>query len=919
MYQKFHNKFKISAFIFTIITSLLTISVTAQETVYQLENGMKVILKESHSSPMITSMVFVRSGSKYESEYENGITHFLEHLLFDGTANKSREDIDGSIRDLGGYINAFTRKDMTAYLVLLPKQYIDFGMTTQADMLFNSTIPEKELPKERKVVIEEINRDKDSPGYAAENFTTTMTLGGTDYNRPVLGYRTFIENISRDAIINYYKKYYRPENMTLFVIGDFESENMKNTIEKIFGNISLPDYKVIMADSSTTSQTSKSQVYQPISGQTMYDTVANVQSTYIDYSIEAPRYSDSDYIPLDLLCMFYSMDDISPLMKALKSGAEPLATEASISMNMYDDFSRIDISVISDNAENKDTIIAVINNFFQTVGTYQADAEALEGIKISEKTDNIYLAEKLHYLGFMVGPTMMTAGYNFVQTYSEKLNNTTWEQATTAAKKYLSNPNYIATTISPASENEHPYIPYELSEETIKSYFDTAAFPYYNLDSGLALTYPSTESVSFQLTDKSEYYSEKFDNGMTLIIKSNPGSRVFAMNVLGKNRSVNEPEDKAGITDFVNRVIEKGTATRNASELSRDLAKIGANVTLYDNPWIPYDDRYTSRSFSFMKFETIDDFAEKGFNLFADMVLLPSFDTKEVENVRRSMLGTIGRNAVSPKKQASNLFYKAICTKEYAKPIMGTSQSIASITVDDLQKYHDRFYAPDNMIISIVTNKPIDDVRAWVYRRFGQFAPTKAKYFTAEKPESIFETKSVHKEIDKEQIQIYIGSIIPGADNPDAAAIGIASSILSARLYLNLREKQGLAYSVGAGTMFENKFGLAYSVIGTKAENYQKAVDGILLEIDKLKLDGPTEKELNIAKNHIWGRLMSAKLSSINQAYYLGLDAFYGRNVDYDPIYLDKLSKISLEDIRRVASIYFKTDGYVIASAGKKL
>ena len=831
--------------------------------------------------------------------------------MFDGTTNQSREEIDGSIRDLGGYINAFTRNDMTGYLVLLPKQYIDYGMTVQADMLFNSTIPQEELPKERKVVIEEINRDKDSPGYAAENFRTAMALGKTDYSRPVLGYKSFIENISRDAIINYYKKFYVPQKMTLLIIGDFESADMKKTVANIFGAINLPDNSSQVTDTPVESIKEINQI--------LYDTVANVQSTYIDFSIDAPVYSDSDYIPLDLLCMYYSMDDISPLMKALKSGANALATEASIGINMYENFSKINISVVTDKAENKDAILAVIKDFFNSVSSHQADAEALEGIKTSVKTENIYLAEKLHYLGFMMGPTMMTAGYDFVKSYPDKLAQTTWEQAQAAAQRYLSKPNYIATVVRPAQENEQPYIPYEMSEETIKAYFDTAAFKFYNLDSGIALTFPPTDSVSFELVDKSTYHSEKFDNGMTLIIKSNPSSRVFAMNVIGKNRTVNEPMDKAGITDFVNRMVENGTVTRNASELSRDLAKIGANVTLYDNPWIPYDDRYTSRSYSFMKFETIDDFAQKGFNLFADMVLLPSFDSSEVENVRRSMLGVLGRNAVSAKEIAKELFYQASCTPEYAKPIMGTTETISSITVADLQAYHDKFYAPDNLILSIVTNKDIEEVRAWAYQRFGRLAPLKSEYATAQAPEPNFETKEQHQELDKEQIQIYIGSSLPGANHPDATTISIASSILSTRLYLNLREKQGLAYSVGAGSQFENKFGLFYAVIGTQSANYQQAVDGILLEIDKLKLDGPTVEELQKAKNEIWGRLMSAKLSSINQAYYLGLDDFYNREVGYDKVYLQELAKISRDDIRRVASAYFKTDGYILTSAGKKL
>ena len=169
---------------------------------------------------MIASIVFVKSGSRYESRFENGITHFLEHLLFDGTVNMTREELDGSISDLGGYINAFTRQDVTAYLVLLPKEFIEYGLTVQSDMLFNSTLPEEELPKERKVVIEEIRRSADSPGAPANAFFTQKAYGATDYGRPVLGYEPFINNIPREAIVHYWKQYYTPDNMTALVIGE---------------------------------------------------------------------------------------------------------------------------------------------------------------------------------------------------------------------------------------------------------------------------------------------------------------------------------------------------------------------------------------------------------------------------------------------------------------------------------------------------------------------------------------------------------------------------------------------------------------------------------------------------------------------------------------------------------------------------
>ncbi len=916
-----------AAILFTLL-SLLPIQIfAAGDTTYSLENGMEVILRENHNSSMVASIIFVKSGSKYESRYENGITHFLEHLLFDGTVNLSRVELDNSIRDLGGRLNAFTRKEMTAYFVLLPEQFIDFGLTLQADMLFNSVFPEVELAKERKVVIEEIKRAADRPGAIADEYFTTMAYKNTDYDRPVLGSQAFIENIPREAIIDYWRRYYIPENMTMLLIGDFEAEKMKQVVESIFGGIepSLP-LDTVAVDSTLLMARQEEREWRKLSSQMLKEVEvskveAGVTSTYIDFSFPAPAIDSPDYLAVDLLSQYLAMKGVSPLMKALKEGESPLATEVSLSLIPYEGFSRLDISVITDNPENTDSIIATVASRMANSGSLVADPETITGIKTSNKCDEIYNAEKLHYYGFMIAPYMMTGGWDFIQNYGANLEQVAWVDCQAAAKKWFGSPAYVATVTKPAEEtSDQVYQPKEVTSEEIQKMLGEVTHPEYALVPGFPLTYPSTDSIDYAITDRAEYHREVLDNGLTLIIKSSPDSRVFGMNILGKCRTANETDQTVGITDFVNRCLEKGTVTRDASELSRDLAKIGANVTLYDNPWIPYDDKYTTRRFSFMKFETIDEFAEKGFHLFVEMILHPSFDSAEVENVRRSMIGILRRGSASPSKVARGLFYETLFAgKEYARPIMGTPAALGMITRDDLKRHHGTFYAPDNMVLSITTSRTVDEVKDWVYGRFGRLAGrTDREAVEAQRPEPVLETKDAHRDLEKEQINIFLGSCLPGANSPDAVAIKVATSILSNRLYLNLREKQGLAYSVGAAANFDRDFGWLYAVMGTGVENYQKALDGILLEMDKLKLDGPLPSEVTKARNQAWGRLMSARLSSINQAYYLGVDAYLGRELGYDRQFLEALLKVTVEDVRRVAAKYFKTDGYVLATAGTR-
>ena len=173
-------------------------------------------------------------------------------------------------------------------------------------------------------------------------------------------------------------------------------------------------------------------------------------------------------------------------------------------------------------------------------------------------------------------------------------------------------------------------------------------------------------------------------------------------------------------------------------------------------------------------------------------------------------------------------------------------------------------------------------------------------------------------ELNKEQMSIYLGSPLPSASDPDAASLELATAILSDRLASNLREKQGLAYSVGAGLWLDKNFGWYLCSMGTSAAKYQQSLDGIVNEIDKLRLDGPTADEVDKARNQLWGRLMSAKLSRINQAFYLAVDEYLGRPVGYDKTYLEQLKKADVMSVRQAAAKYFRTDAYVLATAGKK-
>jgi zinc protease len=206
----------------------------------------------------------------------------------------------------------------------------------------------------------------------------------------------------------------------------------------------------------------------------------------------------------------------------------------------------------------------------------------------------------------------------------------------------------------------------------------------------------------------------------------------------------------------------------------------------------------------------------------------------------------------------------------------------------------------------------------WARTIFGAVAPSEGTHVPVLPPLPDYSSGEFHQGLNKEQIAIYAGGRLPGAASDEADDLQVAASVLSSRLYEDLRERQGLAYSTGAGAEFDRDFGWYYVSIATGAENYQTALDGLTVQTEKLALDGPREAEIRRAKNQIWGRLMSAKLSRINQAYYLALDDFLGREPGYDRILLDRLQKVSVQSVRRAAARHFRPSLWVIASAGRK-
>ena len=419
-----------------------------------------------------------------------------------------------------------------------------------------------------------------------------------------------------------------------------------------------------------------------------------------------------------------------------------------------------------------------------------------------------------------------------------------------------------------------------------------------------------------------KYLKEVFENGLTVIVKHNPDSRVFAIDILGKNRAAMEKTEQTGIADFVNRMLIKGTKDKSAAKVQAALDDIGARLQTNDNPYIPYDDRYTWRAYSFVRFETIDEYAKDGIKLLYEIIAEPSFPEAEVEKTKGYVMGLLGMESGSTYKVCSNLYYKELFGKNpLSQPVMGTPRTVGSLTRGDLEYFHRIFYNPPNLIMTVVSNIEPENVMKWIKKRFKNLPtyPIKLKDFQIPEAGKLTGINEISQPMEKEQAYIYLGNVVPGLKSDIAPALTITVEILSSRLKLGLREEEGLAYSVGAGVRFLGDFGWYTCSMGTGYENFATARAGILAEIEKLRTEPVSQEELDKARNSLWGSMLMRNMSCINQAYNMAYYEYVGVGYDYDDNYRERMDKVTIDDILKAAQSNLDPDNYVIAFVGQNV
>ena len=811
--------------------------------IYKLNNGMDVLLIENKALPMVGVNVIIKTGSAYETYETSGMSHMLEHLLFNGTTSRTQRELYDDTDLIGGYNNANTGDYYTNFMMVMPAEHQVAGMELQADMLFNSLLPAEKFEKEKGIVLEEIAQSLSKPATQLDYNLAAELYKGHSLSLPTLGTYATIEHMQRDDVYHYYKTTYLPNNMILSAIGNFDSEAMLKEINRIYGAAAPGS---IFRPADAVLKTGLSVPAGP----------GLTPGTWLDryYSGDVPTLHQIYTLPLDMPVGFETL-----LQSAFKSILSEM--EEDLKASWPDAIEGLEVEIhrkpiaayleLKVNLKQESQAREINEELFKLVSKakFRIPNATLNAMATKERTEFLQNTEKPHMFGIYNAYALSLEGIDGILALPEIED---------ISKAYMTLKNFRFS--------KEPAVIFQHAQGAMKS--------------------KTAGAVTTTLVqDPAE--------GMGLIVRQNTGSELLAIHYLFKHKTGFEAvygEDAAQILhDCFGQRMEHPDKT----ELSQ---QYGLRFTVNDNPWIPMDNIYLHPDFGYIRVEGLADDLEGAINFLK--LEMNNFIPTEAEYMQAKSKFSKGMMHGNTDK-AKELFDTLVDSVLYGpKP----ASEEPEISYAGLVNFSKAYFAPVNRIVSVVSPASAE--------LLGQELLTPESHGSSQDfpfTDKVYVEHSSAVALEQqgggERSYLFWG-FTREIDPADKAAVQALGLILSDRITFDVREKQGMAYRMTATASIKGNKALFYISLGTRPQNAAALVPQFPELMSTATLSDLTQQDVQKTINMYLGRMMFRRLSSINQAFYLGFSLFFEGDMNADEADLKALSTVTLEDVQRVAHQY---------------
>tara|TARA_B110000008_G_scaffold239784_1_gene246702 strand:- start:18318 stop:21176 length:2859 start_codon:yes stop_codon:yes gene_type:complete len=882
---------------------------------WELPNGLKVLIHEDHSDPIVQVHVTYHVGSNREAAGKSGFAHFFEHMMFQGSEHVADERHFKIVSDAGGSMNGNTTSDRTVYFQTVPTNYLETALWLEADrmgFMLNAVTQEKFENQRDAVKNEKYQNQINRPyGMSSEILGQTLYPPSHPYNWPVIGYVDDLDRATLQDLKDFFLRWYGPDNAILTISGDVTSEEVMPLVEKYFASINRGTKPVRRQKASTPRLSSDvytgytDNVYLPLTD-IVFPTVPNHHKDEPALDMLAALMGDGNN------SIFYKnfVKTEKAIQASVSHPCRELAGEFHFTVLTYPDWQE-DPGIYFNNieADIRNTIAEWEEKGFTDEELAMVKTE-METMMISQKTS---VSSKASAISSM---EWLGRGKNNIASSIQQYQKVTREDVMRVFNKYIKNKKAVIATVRPKS-------PFVKELDSIISINPNANLmlkedPQYQ---GLVYNRPVDDfdrtvqptAGAPKAPQVPKYYKTIFDNGIHVIGTQTSETPKVYLRLTLNGGSLLEEAKKVGLADFTASMMNESTKNKDAEAISVALRKLGS--TIYFS---------TSGSETHMYIESLTKNLDATLALAKEKLMEPAFTDEDFKLVRKQNL----EGLESQKKNAQYLASSAFQNKLFGETPFGrtaTTKTMKKIKLKDIQAYYDAFYSPSVASLVVVGDideasilSKLDFLKNWKGTAVNVPTPTDFEY-PAELETQIYL-------IDKEgssQSNIFLGH---KADKFDVAGDHFKSNIMnyplgggaSGRLFLNLREDKG--YTYGVYSFFRaSKYTGAFTVFSSvKTEATDSALVEMFNELNAMTTTGVTADELASTKSSI---LNSEALEYESPGQKLGfLNKMLKHNLDESFIdaQTDVLNNITLDEINALAKAKIHPDKMTIVIVGNK-
>ncbi|MDR0993080.1 MAG: insulinase family protein [Verrucomicrobiota bacterium] len=815
---------------------------------FVLENGLTVLLREEHNVPLVAIQYWVGAGSIHEEAHlGGGLSHYLEHMVFKGTDTREPGQISAEIADAGGEINAYTSNDRTVYHIVMPSERRLDGLDILTDAVFHPSFPEEEWAREREVILREVDMGEDDPSRVMGKLSWETAFLVHPYRVPIIGWRDILTTMTRNDLVAYHRRHYSPANMILTMAGDFSATEMEATIRERLAAISRTVYEPVFIPAEPP------QLAERHGRQT-----GPYEITRITWSFHTVALSDPDTAALDVLAAVVGSGRSSLLVRRLREERQlVLDVDAWSYTPQYPGL----FSLYAECEPEREA--AVTDAFREEVLRWQS--EPFDSTQLDRARREV-LVQSIRQLATVEGLASSMASGEFyaanprhIETYLDLVNRVTPEDLTRVARKYLQPANGSWAILAP---------------DSVESAEGAEAEP---------------EEVRIQPLELS--------NGLRVLVLENSRLPMAYVSAVVGGGLLSEVEGQAGISQLASELLTRGTSAHTAAELAEQLEARGIELSTF-----------AGRNSYGLSVSGLSEDLPLMLETAAECLLDAQFPEEEVEKQRALQLAAIRRELERPMSHANQLMRNAFFPGHpYRYSLHGTAETVERISRDDLLHHHRSLLTASNLVLAVFGDLTADDVAA---RLETLFASLPANPLPEWPPLPAPPTRSIREEIRLPFKQTVLIRAWPGiaVGDPRDDALSIvmdALSGLSSDLFIEVRDKRGLAYYTGATHFSGPVGGLFLIYAGTTDDGLTEVESQIQLQVDRLSAEGLRQEEFQRAVEQILVETARSWQNLGTLAQQCALDELFGIGYQHSLDTAERLKHLTPEAVGKAAASIF--------------